>query len=335
MQAIVLRQHGAWQNLLSEEVALPTPGSGQLRIKVESASVNYADIVRRRNDPYPLPTTLPAVLGGEVAGTIDALGAGVDASRWAPGTRVFALLPSGGIGGYAQYALADAGSVIPIPAELDFDIACTLVVAGVTAYQTLNEAGRLEAGDSVFIPGASGGVGAYAVQLAKLLGAGTVIAGASTAEKRAQAISAGADHAVDYTAKDWPGQVKALTGGRGADVILEMAGGPFFNESLEALAPFGRLVVYGTASRERSNLVPQALLGPCQAVVGYYVGHWFTARKDATLRDFDILTNLILSGKLKVEIGARLPLRMAGKAHEIMETRQANGKIVLKPWADL
>lgn len=334
MHAIVLRQHGSWQNLTPEDVPIPSPGPGQVRIKVESASVNYADIVRRRNDAYPMPIHLPAVLGGEVAGTIDAIGDGVDPSRWTVGSRVFAVMPSGGIGGYAQFAVADIASVIPIAAELDFDIACTLVVAGVTAYQTLKEAGRIEAGDSVFIPGASGGVGAYAVQLAKLLGAATVIAGASTAEKRAQALRAGADHAVDYTAKGWADQVKIMTGGRGADIILEMAGGTFFNESLAALAPFGRLVVYGTASRERSTMVPQALLGPCQTVAGYYVSNWFTARKEATMRAFETLNDLILSGKLQVDIGARLPLHMAGEAHRIMENRQANGKIVLKPWAD-
>jgi len=267
-----------------------------------------------------------------VAGTVEAVGEGV--SNVTVGTPVFSLMPSGGIGGYAQFAVVSADAVIPISPDLDFDVACTLVVAGVTALQTLKEAGRIEPGDSVFIPGASGGVGAYAVPLAKLLGAGTVIAGASTPEKREEAVRRGADFAVDYTDKNWPEKVKELTNGAGADVILEMAGGTFFNESLSALAPFGRLVVYGTASRERSNLVPQALLGTCQSVVGYYVGRWFGARKARSMEAFNTLTDFILDGKLDVEIESRLPLRLAAEAHRKMETRGATGKLVLKPWLE-
>jgi NADPH2:quinone reductase len=330
MKAIVVHEHGASERLLFEDVPVPTPGPGQVLIRVESASVNYADIVRRRNDPYPLPTVLPAVLGGEVAGTIESVGSAT--SPFTTGMRVFALMPNGGTGGYAQYALADQANVIPIPPELDADIACTLVVAGVTAYQALKEAGRIGNGDSVFIPGAAGGVGAYAVQLARILGATTVIAGASTAAKRARALQLGADHAVDYTNADWPRQVRELTNGRGADVILEMAGGGAFNQSLGALGPFGRLVVYGTASRERSNLVPQQLLGPCQSVVGYYVGAWFAHRPRQSLEAFHVLVDLVLEGRLNVEIGTVLPLRDAARAHDIIENRQANGKIVLKPW---
>jgi NADPH2:quinone reductase len=230
--------------------------------------------------------------------------------------------------------VADVASVIPIPAELDFDSACTLVVAGVTAYQTLKEAGRIQPGDSVFIPGAAGGVGAYAVQLARLFGAGTIIASASTAEKREQALRLGADHAIDYTDADWPQQVRRLTNGRGADVILEMAGGTSFNQSLSALAPFGRLVVYGTASRERSNMVPQQLLGPCQSVVGYYVAAWFANQPQRSLEAFHTIANYLIDGQIKVEIGALLPLREAGAAHSIIEKRQASGKIVLKPWLE-
>lgn len=330
MQAILLSAFGTAGQLHLTDLPVPTPGPGQVLIKVESASVNYADIVRRRNDPYPVPTTLPAVLGGEVAGTIAAVGAEV--AHLAPGARVFALTPSDSLGGYAQYALADATAVIPIPDALSFDIACTLVVAGVTAFQTLKEAGRLQPGESVFIPGAAGGVGAYAVQLAKLFGAGTVIAGASTAEKRAQVLQRGADHAVDYTRADWPEQVQALTGGRGADVVLEMTGSSFFNLSLAALAPFGRLVVYGTASRERSSMVPQQLLGPCQSVVGYHVGAWFRHRTAASLAAFHSLAGYIVDGRIEVALGACLPLARASEAHTIMENRAATGKLVLHPW---
>lgn len=324
MKAVVLNEYGAPDKLRLEEVPIPSPSTGQVLIKVESASVNYADIVRRRNDPYPLSTPLPSILGGEVASTIEKIGDDVSIEL---NTRVFAITLNGGLGGYAQYTLANINTVIPIPDELDFDVACTLVVAGITAYQTLKEAGRLQAGESVFIPGASGGVGMYAIQLAKIFGA-------STQEKRDQALLNGADYAIDYSDVSWPDQVKSLTKGNGADVILEMIGGQLFNQSLTALALFGPLVVYGTASRERSNLVPQLLLGQCQSVVGYYVAAWFGAKQAATLAAFDSLVELILSNRLAVAIDARLPLIDAAKAHATMENRNATGKIVLKPWLE-
>ncbi len=273
MKAVVMHAYGTPDVLKVEEVERPAPGSGQLLLRVEAVSVNYADIVRRRNDPYPVPTPLPAILGGEVAGIIEELGEGV--TSLAVGDAVFALL---GDGGYAQYAVAGAAQVIPLPTDFDLDQACTLVVAGVTAYQTLKESGQLQPGETVFIPGALGGVGSYALQLAKHFGAGKVIAGASTAARRAVLIRRGADHAIDHMDPEWPVQVKSLTGGRGADVVLDMAGGKVFHQSLAALAPFGRLVVYGTAGREPTTFAPPALLPRSQTVVGYYVAHWFAER---------------------------------------------------------
>ena len=278
MKAVMMHAHGAPEVLRSEEVPNPRPGPGQVVIRVEAASVNYADIVRRRKDPYPLPTPLPAILGSEVAGYIEEVGEDVTAYR--RGDRVFALFGGNGLGGYAQFALADVANVIPLDPQLDLDIASTLVVAGVTAFQMLQEAGRLQPGESVFIPGAAGGVGGYAVQLAKALGAGIVIAGASTAERRKQALVQGADYAIDNAQPGWPNEVKRLTAGRGTNVVLDMAGDSGFDQSLAALAPFGRLVVYGTASRERSALVPQRLMPLNQAVIGYYVSHWFNARPE-------------------------------------------------------
>jgi NADPH2:quinone reductase len=325
-----VRTHGAPEVLHSEEVPKPQPGPGQALIRVEAASVNFADIVRRRKDPYPLPTPLPAILGSEVAGYIDQVGEDVTAFR--PGDRVFALFGGNGLGGYAQFALADVANVIPLDPRLDLDIACTLVVAGVTALQMLKEAGRLQPGESVFIPGAAGGVGAHAVQLAKALGAGIVIAAASTAERRKKALARGSDYAIDYTQPGWPDEVKRLTAGRGADVVLDMSGGTFFDQSLAALAPFGRLVVYGTASRERSTLVPQRLMPLNQAVVGYYVSHWFKARPEQAQKAFATVAGLVLRQRIRVEVAERLPLEGAAEAHRMMETRRATGKFVLKPW---
>jgi NADPH2:quinone reductase len=330
MRAVVIHAYGTPDVLVVEDLAIPAPAPGQVLIRVEAVSVNYADIVRRSNDPYPVPTPLPAILGGEVAGYIEAVGEGV--TRFSVGDPVFGLLGDGG--GYAQYAVADVGHVIGLPAGFDLDIACTLVVAGVTAYQTLKEAGQLQPGETVFVPGAVGGVGSYVLQLARILGAGAVIAGASTRDRRDEALKRGADHAVDYTSDDWPQQVKVLTGGRGADVVLDMAGGKMFGQSLAALAPFGRLVVYGTASREPTTLAPRALMPQNQTVTGYYVAQWFAGRPERSVSAFHALVDLIVGGKLDVAVANRLPLSRAAEAHKTMEGRQATGKFVLKPWAE-
>lgn len=332
MKAVVMNQYGGPEVLGIESVDVPIPGPGQVLIRVEAVSVNYADIVRRRNDPYPVPTPLPAILGGEVAGFVEKLGEGVEG--FSEGQRVFALLGGGGKGGYAQYAVADIQQVLEIPSDLDFDVACTLVVAGVTAYQMLKDVARIEPGETVFIPGALGGVGSYALQLARVFGAGQIIVGASTAERRAEAVRRGADHAIDYTKSDWHVEVKRLTEGRGADVVLDMAGGKVFEQSLEALAPFGRLVVFGTASGTPGNVSSRRLLPLSQTVSGYYVSRWFAGRPQAALHAFHALVALIQEGSIKVSIGARLSLEEVGAAHEIMQSRQAEGKIVLKPWLE-
>jgi NADPH2:quinone reductase len=329
MKAVLLHAYGDAEGLRVEEVLKPQPGVDEVLIRIEAASVNYADIVRRRGDPYPLPTPLPAILGSEAAGVIDAVGQGVTALH--PGDRVFAFFGGDGLGGYAEYALAGVDNVIKLDPRLDLDVASTLVVAGVTAFQMLKEAGRITPGESVFIPGGAGGVGNYAIQLAKILDAGCVIAGASTPERRQQALARGADYAVDYTAADWPREVKRLTGGRGADVVLDMVGGSFFDQALAALAPFGRLVVYGTASRRPSSFVAQRLMPMNQTVVGYYVSHWFKTRPDQAQRAFDTVAGLVTEKRLHVEVAGRRPLEAAAEAHRIMETRQATGKYVLKP----
>jgi NADPH2:quinone reductase len=292
MKAVVIQSYGTPDVLQVQDVSPPLPGLGQILLRVEAVSVNYADIVRRRNDPYPIPTPLPAILGGEAAGVVEALGAGVTSVK--VGDVVFALL---GHGGYAQYAVAEAAQVIRLPAGFDLDLACTLVVAGVTAYQTLKEAGQLQPGESVFIPGALGGVGSYAVQLARHFGAAMVIAGGSTAERRAALLRRGADHAIDSLDPTWPNQVKAVTGGR-----------------------------------EPTTFAPPVLLARNQSVVGYYVSAWFALRPKRSMEAFQALVELIQSGMINVAVANRLPLAGAAEAHLAMQERRATGKFILKPW---
>ncbi|KYG23525.1 hypothetical protein SE92_27520 [Bradyrhizobium sp. AT1] len=332
MKVAQLHQYGGPDVLLYEDALKPAPSAGEVLIKVESASVNFADVVRRNNDPYPFPSPLPFIPGSEVAGVVESLGDGV--TTIPVGAKVFASLENGGAGGYAQYAVAKVGKVIPLPDGLTPDQACSLVVAGMTAFQTLADCARLQPGETVLVQAAGGGVGTYAVQLAKLLGAGKVIAAASTAPKRELALKLGADAAIDYTKPDWVKEARDLTAGKGIDVVLEATGGDVLNQSLQAMGPFSRIVVYGAASRERKPVNPYAMLGLNQSLITYYVGGWFQSRPQQAIAALQKLIGFIRSGEIDVQIGHILPLSKAAEAHRILAERASAGKIILKPWGE-
>ncbi len=245
MKAVQIHEYGTPDVLNYESVDDLSPSAGEVLIKVESASVNYSDTLRRSNATYPFPTPLPFIPGGEVAGVVEALGEGVEKPPL--GTPVFALVGPGS-NGYAQYALSPVSRVVPIPPGISMDQAAALPIAGTTALMLLRETVRLQSGETVLVQGAAGGVGSYAVQLAKVLGAKTVIGASSSVAKRDKVLELGADHIVDYTQPDWYEQVRHLTDGEGVDIILEMSGGEMFTQGLRCLAPFGRCVVYGMAA---------------------------------------------------------------------------------------
>ena len=243
MKAVRFHQTGGPEVLVLEDVPIPTPGSGEILIRVEAAGINYADAMRRNGDPYAEPSPTPYVPGIEVAGTVEAHGPGVDAP--AVGTSVFA---SPAWGGYAQYVMAAAARVMPLPAGPTSVLAATLVVQGLTAALVLRQAGRLVAGETVTVEAAAGGVGSVAVQLAGLFGASKVIGLAGNAEKCTRARQLGADEAIDYTDPSWPQAVWRLTGGRGSDLLLEMTGGATLSRALQALAPGSTSRISATAA---------------------------------------------------------------------------------------
>jgi NADPH:quinone reductase-like Zn-dependent oxidoreductase len=335
MKAIQLTEQGGPDVLRLVELPDPEPGPGQLLIRVESAAVNFSDVMRRRGDVYPVPTPLPFVPGAEVAGTVVALGAGVEGPT--VGTRVFGTVGADASGGYAELAVAYAQSVIPVPPGLDPDAAAGIVVAGLAATVILTELAGLGKGQSVFVPAAAGGVGSYAVQIARLLGAGTVIAGASTPDKRRIALDLGADHAVDYNAPGWPETVRELTGGTGVDAALEMSGPAHLGETLRTLAPFGRLIVLGAVSGTTQGLDPAALEpllydpAPSQALLGFNLGTWFELRLPAAVNALQRLVGWVASGEIRTPETQALPLAEAARAHRLLETGKTTGKLVLKP----
>jgi NADPH2:quinone reductase len=326
MKTVRFHQTGGPEVLVVEDVPTPEPKAHEVLIRVEAVGMNFADVLRRRGDPYPEPTPVPFTPGAEVAGTVVGIGDGV--TEITMGSLVYADCWDGG---YAQFICVPAFSVIPIPPGIDALQATTLVVQGLTAALSLKNAGRLAKGESVLVEASAGGVGSFAVQLAKLYGAGLVIGAASTREKRDLSLRLGADSVVDYSQPNWAETVKEMTSGRGVDIVLEMVGGATLPRALDALAPFGRMVVYGLASGEVSLVNPQRLITTNQSIIGFYIGAYLE-RRDLILSTLAEIVDHVVGGRLSIQIGKVLPLSQAVEAHRLLESRQTTGKIILQPW---
>jgi len=321
MKAIRINETGGPEVMHIEEVETPTPQEGQVLIKVAAAGINFADLAQRQG-AYLTRTRTPTTLGFEFAGTVAALGPGVHSP--AVGTRVVAF----GDGGYAEYAIAPATSTIPIPQSLDFTHAAALPVQGITAYQLLRESAHMQPGESVLVHAAAGGVGTLAVQLAKLMGAATVIGTASNSSKLELVTRLGADAAINYTEADWVEQVKKATGGKGPAIILEMVGGKIAEQSLQCLAPYGRMVIYGAASSQIAQFTGIQLMYKNQAIIGY----WLTSqlsRTDHIARAMMEIMQYLATGKLEIIVGQTFPLTEAAAAHQAIADRKTMGKVVL------
>ncbi len=321
MKAIRIHETGGPEVMHLEEVEIPTPAQGEVLIKVAAAGVNYADLAQRQG-AYLTRTRTPMTMGFEVVGVIAAHGPGVSAPP--VGTRVIAFVE----GGYAEYAVASASTIIPIPENLDFTHAAAFAVQGLTAYQTLRESGRLQPGESVLVQAAAGGVGTLAVQLARLMGAGTVIGTASNEQKLDLVLRLGADAAINYTQNDWVEQVKQATGGRGVDVVLEVVGGAIAEQCLQCLAPFGRMVVIGAASGQRVQFSGIQLMYKNLSIVGYWLTAWLS-RPDRIAAATIELMQYLASGVLQIIVGQTYPLAEAAEAHRAIAERRTTGKVVL------
>ena len=323
MKAIQFEAYGGPEVLKLTEKEKPTPKGYEVLIEIDCVGVNYADTARREGQ-YVVPTPLPFIPGAEVAGVVVEVGEKV--TKIKSGTRVVSLIESGG---YSEYALSNEFSVIPLPDEISFHEAVALPLQGLSAYHILKTMGRLQPGEAVLIHAAAGGVGTIAVQLAKIFGAGKVIATASTKEKLTLAKEMGADVLIDYTQEGWELKVREATEGKGVDVALEMAGGDVFNKTLKCLAPFGRLVVFGNASRETYTMNPQNLMRRNQSVVGFFLPQ-IMKNPDLLLPSIKDLFSYVASGKLKLTIGGVYPIEQAAEVHEEMNSRQTKGKMILQ-----
>jgi NADPH:quinone reductase len=313
MRAIQIIRFGGPEVL--ELVDLPDPvASADLEvIDVDAAGVNYAD-THQTEDSYLSRQQLPLVPGAEVVG------------RDRSGRRVLAVPTTGG---YAEKALAHPLTTYPLPDGVDDLAALAMLVQGATAWHLLRTSTHLAEGETVVVHAAAGGVGTLAVQLAKAWGAGRVIATASTEAKRALALELGADVAISPDADGLRDRLRDANGGKGVDIVLEMTGGPVFDASLAALAPFGRLATFGMAGRTPPAPINAGeLMARSRAVVGFWLAHCFP-RRDLMQGPLAELFAMVEAGTLRVVGGGRYALADARIAHEDLLARRTVGKIVL------
>ncbi|MYL32630.1 zinc-binding dehydrogenase [Pontibacillus yanchengensis] len=324
MKAIQFEEYGGPDVLEMKEITKPQPGEGEVVLKVEAIGVNYADTARREG-AYVVPTPLPFIPGAEVAGVVEEVGENVTTVN--KGDRVVTLIEKGG---YAEYATANAQTLIPIPEGVTSETAVALPLQGLTAYHIITTMGRLEKGETILVHAGAGGVGSLAIQLANHFGAGMVIATASTEEKLQLAKDLGADAVINYTESNWREQVLEATGGKGVDVALEMAGGDVFHETVKCMRSFGRVVVYGVASGEPALMYPSGLMNRNLSVIGFFLPQ-IMKRRELLMSSMKELLMLTQSGDLKLTIGGVYPLSEAANVHELMQGRKTKGKLVLVP----
>jgi NADPH:quinone reductase len=315
VRAIRISEWGGPEALeLVEDAPMPEPGPHEHLVRVSRAGVNFAD-THASDNTYLAPYELPLIPGGEVAGKTE------------DGRRIAGLV---GSGGYAEYAAVPKASAFPIPSGVSDGQALALLIQGLTAWHLYRTSAHLREGETAVVHAAAGGVGSLAVQLGKAFGA-RVIATASTEEKRQLALELGADAAIDVTREDLTEALIEANDGRRVDIVLEMAGGRVFDASLRALAPFGRLVTYGMASREPNQVAAGNLMRHSSAVIGFWLAHCFTRPQEMLAEPLQDLFERVAAGTLKVVEGAVYPLSEARRAHEDLKARRTTGKLLLDP----
>lgn len=314
MKAIQLTEFGGPEKMSLVDLPEPVPGEGEKLIRISRTGVNYADTHATQND-YLAKQELPLIPGAEFAGTTE------------NGERVAAVCWNGA---YAEAIAVPEEILVPIPDEVDDEQAAGLLIQGLTADAILRVSANMQPGESVVINAAAGGTGSLAVQVARSMGAGNIIALASSEEKRRLTLDLGADAAVDSRSGDLKGEVLAANGGKPVDVVLEMAGGQAFEELLRSLAPFGRLVTFGIASREENKVKTGHLMRNSRAVVGFWLVH-LLQRQDLVKQSIEHVLGAAARGELKTVLGGTHALTDARRVHEDLAARRTIGKILLDP----
>lgn len=324
MKAVLCKQLGPPDRLVVEDIPSLVPGKGQVVVSVKAAGVNFPDtlIIQGKYQFKPEPPFSP---GGEVAGVVKVVGEGV--TGWKPGDRVIAAATWGG---FAEELLTDADRLIPLVDKMDFVPASAFILTYGTSYHALKDRAQLKPGETLLVLGASGGVGLAAVQLGKAMGA-RVIAAASSEAKLQVCRDNGADEVINYASEDLRSRIKALTAGKGVDVIYDPVGGPYSEPALRDMAWNGRFLVVGFAAGDIPKIALNlALLKGC-SIVGVFWGA-FTKNEAARNRANNAeLMQLYLEGKVKPHIHATYPLERATEALNEVMNKRVSGKVVLVP----
>jgi NADPH2:quinone reductase len=325
MKAVQLSRFGGPEVLEIVEAPTPAPQPGEVLVRVQASGINFFEVLMRQ-DRYAVTPELPMMLGVEAAGVIEAIGDGVVTP--AIGTRVAVpLFAIGRNGGYADYVIADAASVVLLPDELSFEDATALMVQGLTALHLVRKSAPKDR--TVLVNAAAGGVGSLLVQLARDSGARLVIAAAGSDEKRELAFALGADIALDYSCPDWVERVREATGGTGADIIYDFIGGSFTKACLNSLAPGGELIFGALGRFNLDQAAMEGLFAQNQSMRGFALLPLLTP--DKLKADLGWLFGEAVNGRLKIVQGGRYLLDQAADAHRAVERRETVGKVILIP----
>ncbi|MCZ9882740.1 NAD(P)H-quinone oxidoreductase [Arthrobacter sp. B2a2-09] len=325
MKAVYISEPGGPEVLEIRDVPAPVPGPGEVLIDVVAAGLNRADVQQRRGF-YPPPPGASEIPGLEVSGRIAAFGPDVS-KPFSVGDKVVALLSGGG---YAQQVAVPAEQVLRLPDGVDLVTAASLPEVAATVYSNLIMTAQLQAGETVLIHGATGGIGTMAIQLAKAYGA-TVAATAGTAEKVGTAKAfLGADIAINYAEEDFAESLKAQNGGKGADVILDVVGAKYLQQNVEALADYGRLVVIGLQGGVKGELNLGQLVSKRAAIIG-------TALRPRPIAEKGVIMNavresvwpMLADGRIKPLVAKSFPLEQVREAHEYFDSGEHMGKVLL------
>jgi len=341
MRAMVLRDHGGPEVIKLEQLSVPEPGPGEVRVRIRAVALNHLDIWVRRGGPA-FKLEYPHRLGSDIAGELDALGPGASGQV---GTKVvvqpglscmkcaaclgghdnlcrwYRILGENAQGGYAEYIVVPQANIAPYPERLTFPQAAASILTNLTAWQMLVHKGQVTPGDTVLVQGAGSGIGVAAIQIAKLFGA-RVIATASTDDKLARAKALGADEVVNYTTGDFVAECRRLTDKRGVDIVVEHVGGEVFEKSIKAVRNGGRIVTCGATAGFHPAIDLRHIFFRQVEVLGSTMG---------SKADLLAVLGHVAAGRIAPVIHEVLPLERAPDAHRLLEERRAFGKVVLEP----
>ena len=324
MKAVLCKAFGPPDTLVYEDIPSPVPGKNEVVITVKAASVNFPDVLIIENK-YQMKPQLPFSPGSELAGVVKSVGEG--ATRFKPGDKVIAFT---GAGAFAEEVKTEEDRLIPMPEGMDFPTAASFILTYGTSDHALRDRAQLKAGETLLVLGAAGGVGIAAIEIGKALGA-RVIACASSADKLEVCKQHGADEVINYATEDMRERIKAITGGKGVDVVYDPVGGPYTELALRSTAWRGRLLVIGFAAGDIPKIpLNLTLLKGC-SIVGVFWGDFTKREPKEFVQSVTQLGKWFREGKLKPHITATFPLEKAADALKMMAARQVKGKVVLIP----